>query len=341
VNGVGARTKNIEEDALRRIWNALAVAGAMLTATQAQAQARTTSACDRACLIRLSDTYVAALVAHDPKKAPLAANLVTVENLKRIRPGEGLWSSLTGGPNDFVLRVADPVSQQVGTMVVLKGAEGKPVLVGIRLKLVGGKIVEAEHLMSNPLGEAQLANLQRPRAPLLAKVPEEFADSRGRLIAIGKSYYDSLDNNNGAQAPYADDCVRVENGFQTSRNSTTREVVTPNRDESFAKLAALGCRAQMDTGMWAYIDTIDNRRVEIADVETGLVWGMSHFHHDMKEKELPIYGVLGVPVRDMSRFTRPIDVPAVHIYKVWGGQIHEIEAIGLTVDYNSPTGWEK
>jgi hypothetical protein len=318
----------------------LATAGALLTAGQASAQ--TASACDRACLIKLADNYVAALVAHDPKKAPLAADLVTVENLKRIKPGEGLWSSLTGGPADFVIRVPDPVSQQIGTMLVLKGADGKPSLVGIRLKLVGGKIVEAEHLIGNPLTEPQIANLQHPRKPLLATVPEEFADSRGRLIAIGKSYYDALDNNNGAQAPFADDCVRLENGFQTARNSPSRDVQTPNRDESFVKLGALGCAAQMDTGMWTYIDTIDNRRVEIADVETGLVWGMSHFHHDMKEKALPIHGVLGVAERDMTRFTRPFDMPAVHIYKVWGGKIHEIEAIGLTTyDYMSPTGWEK
>ena len=26
----------------------------------------------------------------------------------------------------------------------------------------------------------------------------------------------------------------------------------------------------------------------------------------------------------------PFDLPAMHIYKVWGGQIHEIEAMGFT-----------
>jgi hypothetical protein len=34
------------------------------------------------------------------------------------------------------------------------------------------------------------------------------------------------------------------------------------------------------------------------------------------------------------------DMPALHIYKIWGGQIHEMEAIGLFAPYNSPTGWE-
>jgi hypothetical protein len=33
-------------------------------------------------------------------------------------------------------------------------------------------------------------------------------------------------------------------------------------------------------------------------------------------------------------------MPAIHIYKIWGGKIHEIEAIGIVVPYMSQTGWE-
>ena len=34
------------------------------------------------------------------------------------------------------------------------------------------------------------------------------------------------------------------------------------------------------------------------------------------------------------------DLPAAHIYKISGGQIHEVEAMGFRAPYNSPTGWE-
>ena len=34
------------------------------------------------------------------------------------------------------------------------------------------------------------------------------------------------------------------------------------------------------------------------------------------------------------------DLPAAHIFKVSGGKIHEIEAMGFMADYQSPTGWE-
>ena len=47
--------------------------------------------CDRQCLWDLADRYVAALVAHDPARVPLAADVKMVENLKRIKPGAGLW----------------------------------------------------------------------------------------------------------------------------------------------------------------------------------------------------------------------------------------------------------
>lgn len=299
--------------------------------------------CDRACLIKLADDYAAALVAHDPSKVPLASNLRTVENVKKIAAGEGLWRSVTAGPSEYQIHVADPVSQQVGLLAMMQ-VEGKPALVGIRLKREGGKIVEAEHMFAGNLGEGQLNNLRAPRPAIMREVPYEYADSRGRLIWIGKSYYDSLDNNNGSQTPFADDCERRENGFQTARNPMVRTTPGGNgqTDPAFAFLGGLGCEAQMDTNMWEYIDTIENRRVEIADTVTGLVWGMSHFHHDMKEERYRLLGVPGTEYRTIRASTGAgFDMPAIHIYKVWGGQMHEIEALGIVMPYMTPTGWEE
>lgn len=290
--------------------------------------------CDRQCLIDLSDHYVAALVTHNPKAVPLAANLVTAENLKAIQPGEGLWQSLASGPDKFVIHVADPVSEEVGILAVAKGADAKPVMFGIRLKVAGGKIVEAEHLVGNTPAPSAMANLQAPRPGLLREVPYEYADSRGRLIWLGKSYYDALDDGNSQESAFADDCERHENGFQTARNPMTRPGTGNVNDPSFAYLGGLGCAAQMDTNMWEYISSINNRRVEIADPVTGLVWGMSHFQHDFTKKDFKLIGVPGAPVRHMEY--KPFDMPAIHIFKVWGGKIHEIEAVGWTAPYKIP-----
>ncbi len=37
----------------------------------------------------------------------------------------------------------------------------------------------------------------------------------------------------------------------------------------------------------------------------------------------------------------PFDMPAAHIFKIGADhKVHEIEAVGITVPYKSPTGWE-
>ena len=295
--------------------------------------------CDRQCLINLADSYLAALVAHDASRVPLAADVKIVENAKRIKAGEGLWKTTTAGANaDYKLVVPDTVSQQVGGIVMMQ-AEGKPAQVGFRLKLVNGKITEAEHMIALPR-ETSLANLAKLRPAIPMEVPYEYADSRGRLIHIAKSYYDALDLNNGHLAPFAADCERRENGMRTAPNGGAMGGAgmpgAPPRPASLVGMQS--CISQLDSQTMAYITTIDNRRVEIADEKTGLALGFSHFRHAMTQKEYPL---LNDPGRATTRMEfNPFDLPAMHIYKIWGGQIHEIEAIGISVDYNSQTGWE-
>jgi hypothetical protein len=289
--------------------------------------------CDRECLKRLADTYIDALVAHDASRAPLASDIRIVENVKRIRPGEGLWKTASAGPTTFKIYVPDTVAQQVGFIGVMQ-SDGKPIMLGLRLKRVNGKIGEAEHLVVSNLREASLAtHLQKPRAPLTTPVPEPYRDSRSRLIYIAERYYDALDLNNGSLAPFADDCVRFENGVQSTRNP-----VPADPFKGTGLFGAFGCAKQLDTQFFEYITAIDNRRVWIADEETGLAFGLSHFRHAMDRRTFPVFGVPGQEMRKMDN--QPFDMPAVHVFKIWGGEIHEIEALGIVAPYRSPTGWE-
>ena len=310
---------------------ALILSASLAVSSQAAAQD-----CDRQCLIDLANDYVAALVAHDPSSVPLSPNVVTVENITRIQPGEGLWQTAAAPPESFVIHVPDPVAQQVGLLAVMtesRDGQEAPIEAGIRLKLEGGQITEAEHLIVRNLSAAQLENLKSPRLPLVSPVEERFRDSRSRLLHIGLSYYDALDQNNGRLAPFADDCVRFENGIQTARNAVPRDP-----SQGFGLIGALGCEAQLDTNAFEYITRIDHRRVEIADEVNGLAFGLSHFRHAFEKNEFPVFGVPGQTSRTLN--FDPFDLPAIHIFKIWGGQIHEIEAIGITVPYMSPTGWE-
>ena len=285
--------------------------------------------CNRACLKDLANSYVAALVAHDPSKVPLAADVRFVENVTPMKPGEGLWKTASEVPTTFALYVPDPTAQQVGFIGMMK-ADGKPIELALRLKVRNGQIVEAEHLVAASLRPNTLANLHTPRAGLLAVVPKDQRSSHAQLLKIGATYYEALVKGDGSLSPFADDCERHENGMITTGNAM---MGAP------AGSPKLGCATQLNTKVMSYIKRIEPRRVWIADPVTGLVFGLSQFRHPMKEDHVDIVGYPGVTSVPMK--FKPFDLPAAHIFKVRGGKIHEIEAMGFMAPYESKTGWEK
>jgi hypothetical protein len=286
--------------------------------------------CDRACLLMTTNIYLAGLVAHDPSIVKFSPDVKFVENTVPMKPGDGLWKTASAIPTTFKIYVPDTVSQEVGFLGVMQEND-RPIEIALRLKIRDGQIVEAEHLIARNLRDTSLPNLQLPRPGLLASVPADQRVPRDQMLKIGLSYYDALVNSDGHAAPFADDCIRRENGFQTTGNPPP---ATPGR----GTMGAMGCTAQLDTRVMSYIKRIEPRRVEIADSETGLVFGLSQFRHPMEEKTLKIVGVPGVDHVDMN--FNPFDLPAAHIFKVSGGEIHEIEAMGFMMPYNSKTGWE-
>lgn len=322
---------------------ALSIAGLMAavgaTPVEAASKARAASKCDRACLIKLTDAYLAALASHDAKGLPIAADLRFVENLKRLKVGEGLWSTTTAGPTSFSLHVPDPVNQTAGWLGMIRN-NGEPTIVAIRLQLKDGKIVEAEHLLS-AVRPAQLVNLNAPRVALLNNVPPAGRLPHDKLIAIGATYYPALDDNDGTLMPFAADCERHENGMVTAGPGPS---VGAGPNGAGAAPIARDCAGQLTSGVMAYITKIDNRRVFAADPQTGLVMGLSHFRHPMDFAPYPVKAMDGSTVMyDQKRFPfKPFDLPAAHIFKVGAdGKVHEIEAMGFQAPLNAPTGWEK
>ena len=311
-------------------------------AGSAAAQGGARAACDRACLIDLAQSYVAAVAAHDPSAVPLAADVAFVENVTRMKPGEGLWASATAAPKDFAIYVPDVDLQQVGFLGVMerKGqSANEPVMVAMRVKLVGGKIVEAEHIVA-AVNANNMARLQTPRPGLLREVPAASRKSHRELAKIGLSYYDALDDNDGSLMPFADDCERHENGMITAGPEAGPG---PNADPNRAPVARL-CAPQLSSKTFTYIDRIENRRLIAADPVTGLAMGFSHFRHPMTNLPYNVIHTDGsTSERNSENFKfNPFDMPAAHIFKIGAdGKVHEIEAVGFVAPYNSPTGWEK
>ena len=322
-------------------WMPRALAG-LMTATVLSACAATDEgpACDRACLVDLTQRYVAGIEGQSIDGLPFSDDVVIVENLRRIRAGEGLWADTTGKGTDFSVIVPDEANQTAGWLGMVE-RDGKPAVVAVRLKLdPRGSIVEAEHLYAEISAEPQFANLQTVRPGLLAEVPEANRLSHDELIRIGASYYDALDDNDGSLTPFAEDCQRHENGMVTAGPGPR---VGPGPNNNTAPIAR-DCGGQLTSGVFQYIDRIDNRRVFAADPVTGLVMGLSHFRHPMDFEPYEVTAQDGTKLsydREEEMQFDPFDLPAAHIFKVGAdGKVHEIEAMGFRADLNSPSGWD-
>lgn len=307
------------------------------------AQGTPATECNRACLENLSDQYVAAMVKHDPSGLPLAPGYKYTENTAAIQIGDGLWVGASEEPTTFKISAADPVSKQVGLYCVMKEFN-KPIMLALRLKVEQGKITEIEHVVVRDIRPAGMPNLVTSRPGLVQTIPVTQRVSRDEMYRIADSYFDSIEQSNGDLAPFADDCVRHENGMQTTTNTTPRptpiDAATAGSaaNPGFAKLGALGCHDAMNTHVLSYITKIRPRRLIIIDEERGLVFGFPMFVHRGNVRQIKIVGVPGVDTIPMN--FGPIDLQAAEIFAIRNGKIHEIEALGFLLPYNSKTGWE-
>ena len=328
--------------------------------------------CDRACLLGIADTYLAALVAHDPKKAPIAPDAKFTEQAQMIAVGEGrLWKYTTAVSPTFKIPVPDPIAGQIGMIVMLKESGSAPaagpargaapgpapagpppdrdIQLALRLKIVNRQITEAEHIMAT-IGANSIANLQTPRPALLATVPVAERTPRQYMLLIGNAYYDSIVQSDGDAVPYADDCGRRENGMHTAgagapdlgaRGAAPRAGAAgaaPRGGGGGGFGTPSSCHDQMNTRGLSYITSIDLRRVWIADEEKGLVFGLTMFRQPMESKSVTILNPDGTTQERPMNFN-PFDLEAAHIFKIYGGKLHEIEAMGFSLPLYSRNGW--
>ena len=76
--------------------------------------------CDRACLIKTVNIYLAALVAHDTSIVDFSSDVKFVENTVPMKPGEGLWKTASAIPTTFKIYVPDTVSEEIGFLGVMQ-----------------------------------------------------------------------------------------------------------------------------------------------------------------------------------------------------------------------------
>ena len=325
------------------------------------------AACDKACLQGIADAYLAAVAAHDPSMAPMARNPKFTEQAQPMAIGDGqLWKLTVPGPTMFKIAVPDPVAGQIGMIVMLKaslpaapprggGAGAAPatpapsgpvnVQLALRLRVQNRQITEAEHVFARIEAAAQIAALQMPRPAFSATVPQGERMARSWMFLVANAYYDSLVLGDGELTPFADDCGRRENGMHTAGVGRPAPVGPPRAGGTGGAPGGgpqlpTGCAEQLTARAMTYIGSIDLRRIWIADEEKGLVFAYTMFRHplDAPNKNYPVLLPNGT-ISDRTVNFNPFDLEAAHIFKIYGGKMHEIEAMGFTLPLYSKNGW--
>ena len=188
------------------------------------ASASAQEACDRACLRTMLDQYLNAVIKHDPAAAPLVVGFRQTENAINVRPGNGVWKSVTA-LGAVQRRYLDPVSGQAAYYGTMEESGGTAI-VTVRVRVEGRRLTEAEWY----LARADDPGLNGPRQPgrppanlhnpdYLSKnpppdrvVPVNQRSDRAALVRIVNSYFDAITSHDNSVAMTHPGCGRVENG---------------------------------------------------------------------------------------------------------------------------------
>ncbi len=287
--------------------------------------------CDRTCLQGFVDRFLDALVAHDPDKVELAADVRYTENGQDMRVGDGLWNTVSDNTS-YRLYMADPQAGEAAIFGVIK-ENGDQDILALRLKVVDMQVHEAEAIVVRSGGNLfDPGKLVTPRAAFLQDIPADQRPSRTGMKHVANLYFDALQSNDGSKVPFTGTCNRIENGRQMTNNPALTPVPAPQFN-----IRAMNCHDNMNSRMWAYISRIEPRRFVIADTERGIVLAIATFQHDGVPHPVDVPGV-GAVERGIGK---PFTLLAAEVFKISDGKIDQIEAVGASLPYGSGTGWDQ
>jgi hypothetical protein len=318
-----------------------------------QGETFTSEGCDRDCLEGFVNQYLDAVVAHDPSRLPVTRFVKFTENGQKLELGDGFWRTATAR-GTYKFFVDDPEAGQVGFEGTMREAN-QPVILALRLRIVNKQISEIETIVARgQMAEGGAANLEKlgaPRKGFLEDIPPSERVSRLQLILTANKYFSGMQKNDGKgdYSFFGDDCNRLENGMQTTNNMTPMPGLTSNGQPRPAPSrkydpaqhptmysAGWSCRDQFRSGLLHFVSRIRDRRYLIVDQQKGIVFSFAFFDHqggDTRDFETPTgQHVTAGPVV-------PFTWEIAEIFKVRGGQLHEIEAVLTQSQYGMGSGW--
>jgi hypothetical protein len=274
-------------------------------AFNASGQATSGGSCDRECLRGFITQYLNAMVEHNPRALQTSPNARFTEDTVTMPLGEGLWknaSKLRTYRQDIL-----DVREGVAASHVIVEEAGKPVMLALRLKIVDRKITEMETMVTRSQAEGAIFNieaLQTPKAAMNVVPDPSQRLSRAEAIRIAEFYPTGLKvggSFDAIDAPFAPDAYRLENGVLTAGPG--------------ARAGSENIRTQR---VIPHPDV--SYRLAAVDEELGIVLFRLDFGNTGN------YGAGNA-------------LTTFEAFKVYGGQIHAVEAFIRIMKENTPSGW--
>jgi hypothetical protein len=265
--------------------------------------------CDRACLRGFITRYLEAMVAHTPAAVPVAPTVRFTEDTVEMKLGEGLWKQASK-IRPYRLDILD-VTQGVAASQVVVEEAGTPVMVMLRLKIANQAITEVETQVTRNQKEGAIFEvnaLQSPNPAMIAPVDPAKRSSRAEAIALAEYYPAGLEVGSfvAVNAPFASDAYRFENGRLMAGKGC---VFRPPSCEDIK-----GQEITKHPGI--------SYRVVAVDEELGITLLRMNF------------GPGG------DRYGAGNGLMVWEAFKVYGGQIHGVEAFMKVMPVAAPSGWD-
>jgi hypothetical protein len=274
----------------------------------AQPSTSSSTSCDRDCLRGITTQYLNALVAHNPNALPVAANVRFTEDTAEMKLGESpLWKNASR-LRPFRFDILD-VQQGVAASQVIVEESGSPVMLMLRLKVVDKKIAEVETQVTRSKEEGSIFDveaLQSPSKAMLMTPQASERNGREEAIKIAEHYPAGLKAGSfvSVDAPFAADAYRFENG---------------------RLMAGPGC-----TFMPGCVDIRSQRIPTLSEIK---------YRVAAVDEDLGIV-LLRMDFGKGSSRVAGDSLMVWEAFKVYGGQIHAVEAFMKNMPLGAGSGWD-
>lgn len=290
-----------------RLHFGLLLACALVTSSATLAGAKS-APCDRECLAGFVTEYLNAMVAHSPSSLPLAGNVRFTEDTVEMKLGQSpLWRDASR-LRSYRLDILD-VRDGVAASQDIVEESGMPVMLMLRLKIRNRKIAEVETQVTRSKAEGSIFKpdaLQAPSGAMLLVLDGSQRNTREEAIKIAELYPAGLKAGSFVKVdtPFAPDAYRFEDG---------------------QRMAGPGC---------TFLPGCENIKSQKIPTLAGITYRVAAVDEDL--------GIVLLRMDFGAGSTRVAgdSLMVWEAFKVYGGQIHAVEAFMKNMPAGTPSGWD-